>query len=164
MIITALLASKVPSSDNLYQLFFNLARALSSEDGANEVQFEFNLEDELAHQAYFRIMRLYILNTLTTLFDLPPCADADFMPKKNDDEDEEGGDKTNQGGYGTGDWKNNFQVYDPRTGQYGNYMEILEDYFALVDEMLKNPDLSEEHQKIIETYFQILFSGDAAEK
>ena len=164
LIITALLASQVPSSDNLYQLFFNLARALSSDEGANEVQFEFNLEDELAHQAYFRIMRLYILNTLTTLFDLPPCADADFMPKKNDGDDEEGGDKTNQGGYGDGGWKNNFQVYDPRTGQYGNYMEILEDYFALVDEMLKNPDLSEEHQKIIETYFQILFSGDAAEK
>lgn len=164
LIITALLASNVSSSDNLYQLFFNLARSLSSAEGANEVQFEFQLEDEIANQTYFRIMRLYIVNTLTTLFDLPPCSDADFMPEKNKKDDEDDDKKTNEGGYGTGDWKNNFQVYDPRTGQYGNYMEILEDYFALVDEMLRSDGLTEEQQRIIDTYFQILFKGGPAEK
>lgn len=164
LIITALLASKVSASDSLYQLFFNLARALSSEDGANEVQFMFQLEDEIKHQTYFRIMRLYILNTLTTLFELPPCADPDFMPEKNNKGDDDGDGKTNEGGYGTGNWKNNLEVYDPRTGLYGKYMEILEDYYALVDEMLRSPDITKEQQKIIDTYFQILFSGQTTDK
>ena len=168
LIFTAISASKVSSSDNLYQLFFTLARGLASEDGLSsgtKVQFEFNLADELARQSYMRVMRLYIFNVLTALFDLPAPTDPDFMPEEpSGDDDEDDDNKTNQGGYGTGDWKNNAQVYDPRTGQYGNYMDILEDYFALVDEMLRSPDLTEEQQKIIDAYFQILFSGNTAEK
>lgn len=165
LIMTALMASKVSASDSLYQLFFNLARALASDDGANETQFMFHLEDEIVHQAYFRTMRLYIINTLTTLFELPPCSDPDFKPQKNGGDDEENNDPTRPGGYGDGEWKNNQEVYDPRTGQYGNYMDILKDYYALVDEMLRDPDLSEEHYKIIETYFEYLFNnGQTADK
>lgn len=164
LIMTALMASKVSALDSLYQLFFNFARALASEDGANETQFMFQFEDEIVHQTYFRTMRLYILNTLTTIFGLKPCDDPDFMPKKNGSDDDEENPPVNQAPPGDGDYRNNYQVYDPRTGEYGNYMEILEDYFALVDEMLRSPDLSAEHYKIIETYFQILFSGKEAEK
>lgn len=166
LIVTALLSSKVSASDSLYQLFFNLARALSSEDGVNEVQFMFQFEDEIKHQTYFRIMRLYILNTLTTLFELPPCSDPDYMPTKPKMDDEEDGNKNPNGpAPGTGKWRFNYEVYDPRTGEYGNYMNILEDYFALVDEMLRSPDITKEQQKIIDTYFQYLFSnGQTAEK
>lgn len=165
LIFTALAASTVSSSDNLYRLFLNLARDLAN-DQLNEFQFELDLEDEIARQTYIRAMRVYIFNVLGKLFDYPVPDDPNFIPeeKKEDgggagDDDE---DKTNQGGYGTGDWKNNFQVYDPRTGQYGNYMDILQDYFALVDEMLRSPDISEEQQSIINAYFQILFNGDIA--
>lgn len=160
LVYTALVASKVPSSDSLYQLFFKLAKSLSSDEAINEIQFEFNLEDELDKQAYLRVMKVYVINALTTLFDLPSRPDPDFAPEENGESEDEN-DKTNEGGYGSGDWKNNYQVYDPRTGLYGNYMEILEDYFALVDEMLRSPDLSEAQKNIIDTYFQILFSGAA---
>lgn len=164
LIFTALAASSVSSTDNLYRLFLNLARNLAT-DSLNEIQFEFDLEDEIARQTYIRVMRVYIFNVLGNLFDYPIPEDFNFVPEKpKEDEggDDDDDDKTNQGGYGTGDWKNNFQVYDPRTGQYGNYMDILQDYFALVDEMLRNPDISEEQQSIINAYFQILFNGDVA--
>ena len=166
LIITALTASKVSTTDKLYQLFYTLARGLASEAGPNKVQFALNLQDELAYQSYVRAARVYIFNVLGALFNYPVPEDPDFEVvdnrKTNGDDDDEDKDKDIDGGYGTGDWKNNAQVYDPRTGQYGNYMDILEDYYALIDEMLRGDTFTEEQQKIIEAYFQILFNGNTA--
>lgn len=162
LIITALTASKVSTSDKLYQLFMTFARGLASADGPNRVQFALNLEDEIARQTYIRATRVFVFNVLGAIFDYRMPSDPDLVIENKQPEDGDE-DKTNQGGYGSGDWKNNVQVYDPRTGEYGNYMDILEDYYALVDEMLRSGELTEEQQKIIEAYFQILFSGNTAE-
>lgn len=161
-IYTSLLSSKIYEGDGLYTVLFNFAKGLAKDGltGSIRLALTLGLRDELAAQAYTRAVKCYVITNLGILFDVKVPDDADFVPKNGSSEDKED-DKTNNGGYGDGSWKLDYQIYNPNTGEYENYMDILEAYFAIVDSMLRTPgQFTEEQINIIRTYFEILFSGD----
>lgn len=160
-IYTALLASNVYEGDVLYSLLLGFSRSLAKDGLTGSLRLDFNLglRDELAVQALLRAVKRYIIANLGILFNVEVPDDADFIPvDRSSSEDED--DKTNNGGYGDGSWKFNYEIYNPNTGEYENYMEILEEYFAIVDSMLREPEqFTEEQISVIRTYFEILFRG-----
>ena len=155
-IYTALAASKIAETDALYSIFFDFAKGLAQDGVTSALKVNFNLAltNELARQAYTCAVKRYVILNLGNLFDIGVPDDPDFIV--TDDSD----DKTNQGGYGDGSWKHDYSIYNPYTGEYENYMDVLADYYAIVDAMLRDPEqYTEEQIRIIRTYFEILFSG-----
>lgn len=65
------------------------------------------------------------------------------------------------GGYGTGDSKygSDDKVFDPYTGEYVPYGELMERYYAIAQEYLNTDSLTEEQKAAVREYFQVLYSG-----
>ena len=166
LIFTALVGSKVAASDPLYGILFNFARGLTDITGNLPSQLkltlQISLEEEIARQAYIRAMKVFVFNRLDEIFGIKGPVDVPFELQDygtgGDDGDDD--DKTNSGGYGTGDWKTNLQIYDPKDGKYKNYMDLIAEYWAIVEDMLRQPDkYTKEQINAIYEYFQILYNG-----
>ncbi len=106
--------------------------------------------------------------TLLSIFgmkvaDLPPDIllrpdDPDVEGDLNPDDDEQ---KNNHGGLGTGEmiFGSNDMIYDPETGTYVTYGEVLGDYYAKITEQLVDGKLSDELEQLLTDYFAKLFNG-----
>lgn len=80
----------------------------------------------------------------------------DVDPDNPDDDD-----GNNDGGYGDGGGKygSDDLVFDPYTGEYVPYGELLQRYNAIIQEYLSNGDLTEEQKAIIRQYVDALYGG-----
>ena len=65
------------------------------------------------------------------------------------------------GGLGTGDfiYGSNDLVFDPYTGTYRPYGEIINDYFVKANEQITDGKTSDEIADAVEEYFDMLFGG-----
>ena len=77
---------------------------------------------------------------------------------------EEPDDTINSGGLGTGEtiYGSDDLVYDPDTGTYRPYGEILDSYYAKVNELIVDGKLDDDVKKAAENYFGILYTGPSS--
>ena len=154
------------------QLQVRVARGeFTDEDIQEEIEniFKNSLKNqlllELCEQSYTGAMRRFVCNRLKYIFGLGQYE----MPDKEDSGggtvtpggDPPGGDPDTPGGppvigdqYGSDD-----EVYDPLTGMYRKYKDILKDYEAILTELISSGTLSDEQIKMARDYFDRLRSG-----
>jgi hypothetical protein len=77
-----------------------------------------------------------------------------------DDKDDDEG--LNSGGLGSGDmvYGSDDTVYDPESGEYLTYGEVIDRYFAKVSEHFMDGNVPEELEELISAYFAALYNGD----
>ena len=75
-----------------------------------------------------------------------------------EDSDEE----LNSGGLGSGDmvYGSDDTVYDPESGEYLTYGEVIDRYFAKVSEHFMDGNVPEELEELVSAYFAALYNGD----
>lgn len=116
------------------------------------------LARELMSQSYHSATRRFIGNRLKYIFGLGGYENPD--PKFNN-AGESGpgeGNKPNDGGNGPGTDRGGTddEIYDPRTGTYRKYKEILEDYFNIMNEQTLDGKLTPEQEAMIRAFFKYL--------
>ena len=126
--------------------------------------FEDRLIEALKEQSYTQGMGVFVVNRIKIIFGMPIDDD-----KHNDDagnkEETPGSDPGDgdvaQGGIGDHDvvYGSDDMIYDPDTGKYVTYGELLNKYFAIVQEYLNGETLNDTQKEIARYYFEILFSG-----
>ena len=132
--------------------------------------FAGNLTDAIAVQAYnlavdkFVEYRLYIIFGIE--FELPRD-EVDKAPDggaggSNDEGNVPGG---NDGAGGSGSFKygSDKEIFDPVTGEFVQYGELLNRYYQIFQEYLASGQLTPEQEEAARVYFDILFSGFADE-
>lgn len=132
-------------------------------------EFTDDLIDALKEQCYTLGMNRFILFRLKTIFNLPIDEEGENAGAGDKGELPENPgtnpDDTHQGGYGGGEtqYGSDDEIYDPNTGKYVKYGELLAAYYAIVLEYLSSGSLTEEQAAMASYYFEILFSGFQAE-
>ncbi|MCH5162651.1 MAG: hypothetical protein J1G38_04095 [Clostridiales bacterium] len=165
-IYTALNLSDADDADELRTVLYDFAKALAQNDNTltNDaaLTFDINFNAALAEQAYRLAMNKYVTNRLREIFGLPVPADESFVPNYSQSSDpSDGTDSDLQGGYGRGDmlYGSDDEVYDPVTGEYVKYGDIFNDYYAIIESLLRDGTLTEEQQAVVRAYLEILLSG-----
>ncbi len=89
----------------------------------------------------------------------PKDTGADGSDGDYDDNDDE---ELNSGGLGSGDmiYGSDDTVYDPESGEYLTYGEVIDRYFAKVSEHFMDGNVPEELEELISAYFAALYNGD----
>lgn len=136
-------------------------------------RFENNFVDSLVFQNFNCMMDVFTRRKLADIFGL----DYSELPELPYDDSEngegsggsgnegEGGIKDpeggNQGGMGDGNeiYGSDDLIYNPDTGEFVKYGELLEEYHSKVLYLLMNGDWSDETKRYIEKYYEILFGG-----
>lgn len=95
---------------------------------------------------------------------IPQRFDDDYERDSEGNLDEPGGDSGGEGGdggYGEGEQKfgSDDLVFDPDTGKYVPYGEIIDRYYGIAREYLGVDELTEEQKAAVRAYFQTLYSG-----
>ena len=178
MINSCLERSGVRTDDSLYMLFKSLTATVKNDYSEVEDEFESGaktLSATVIVQNVNRATMTIVINKLCSLFGITeddirqvdPEADVDLRdpsePEENpdDSEVEEPEGNMGSGGLGTGDviYGSNDLVFDPYTGTYRPYGEIINDYFVKANEQITDGKTSEEISDAVEEYFDILFGG-----
>ena len=179
----ALFLSGVENNDNLYKALADYASNLKSLkdsidiheiDEANPLDvivrldgfnatFAYKLTEVLVEQAFYMVMDTFVTNKIKKIFELPyetPSENPVIDPVDPDDPDDGrrpgNGDVPNLGDPGTPDGE---KIYDPFTRTYVTYSELLDTYYAIVQEYLKTGTLTEEQRNMVNLYFDLLFRG-----
>lgn len=160
----ALLGTKVQPSNNMYVALNQLSHALSDENYNEQafVKFGYDLIDEIAAQSYTLAVNRFVIDKLALIFGVNAIDTADYAPGETTAPPDDGDDNhQSQGGFGEGDvlYGSDDLVYDPDTGEYVQYGQLLNKLYAMVQERLRSGQLTEEQAKAITAYFEILFSG-----
>lgn len=167
-IFVAAVSADVNKEDALYLILSNLPLEIVDwlDNGASSPQtkFFYEVSEALAGQSYIQAMKTYITYTIANVFDAEFTIGPEFVPTSSaqsggdGDDDDEG---PTQGGYGDGSLQGGSDdiIYNPNTGKYERFIDILSDYFAIVESMLREGDLSEERISVIRSYFEILYGG-----
>ena len=156
----ALIASAISQEDGLYVALNAFAEEVSDYGEQDRLTFRYNLCDELAGQVYKLGMNKYVTNRVRTVFGLEIPADDAFTlnggGSSDDDQQQDNG-----GGYGSGNvlYGSDDEVYDPDSGEYVPYGELLNKYYAIVQELMRSGEMTEEQANVVREYFEILFSG-----
>lgn len=123
-----------------------------------------SLANELAEQSYVLAVSKFVQSVVLTYFKIPTEL-IDFAPWNLLGAVDTGGDDQNDeehgGGYGEGGqtYGSNDEVYDPLTGQYVPYGELIQKYYSIVQSLLDEGTLSEEQASAVRDYFTMLFGG-----
>lgn len=125
--------------------------------------------DALAEQSYTQAMGKFVIFRIKNIFNMPI---EDEKPPEDAGNKEEnpganpGEDGPSEGGYGPGDviYGSDDMIYDPNTGKYVTYGELLNQYFAIVQEYLNGETLTDAQKEVARYYFEILFSGIKEDK
>ena len=127
-------------------------------------RFTDDLIDALKVQSYTLGMNKFVIFRIKTIFNLPiddeeisgGAGNKEETPGSSDDPDDNRG-----GGYGDGETKygSDDEIYDPNTGKYIKYGEILSAYYVIVLEYISSGSLTQEQADMASYYFEILFSG-----
>ena len=171
-------SSGVRSDETLYLLFKSLTAEVKDNYKDADDAFESvskTLASTVIVQNVNKATINIVINRLCNLFGITesditavdPEADIELRdpsaPEQYPDDDEvkEPEGSMGSGGLGTGDviYGSNDLVFDPYTGTYRPYGEIINDYFAKANEQITDGKLSDEISDAIEEYFDILFGG-----
>lgn len=131
-----------------------------------------NLNAALNVQCYNCVMNLFVREKLAAIFGI----DAGELPSFNDDLKQVGSGSTgdddpgNTGdddpnGNGGGNGKYDFvfgsddMIYDPDSATQVSYGEVLDEYYAKVQNKIIAGEVSEELADILKSYFEILYNG-----
>lgn len=131
--------------------------------------FKSLLASELAPQSYAGAMRKYIRNKLSIVFGLLGEIEGQDDPD-SDSEGSEGGknDDPGLGDGGLGEGESRFGsddlIYDPFTGTYVKYGDILDHYNAILQELINDGTLTEEQANMAKEYFQYLYGTKKDDK
>lgn len=184
--ITAAVAnSGIDQTDPLYVAFIDFGNRLNTlkqqadnglagDELVAEAGIVFNaatssISGALAQQAYVLAVNKHVDVFLRNTFNLPPAEEE----KEFDDDYEnpggsvpdtpDSGDDSPGGGYGTGEtiYGSDDLIYDPDSGEYVKYGELLNRYYAIMQEYLRSGTLTPEQETHIRAYFETLFSGFA---
>ena len=130
------------------------------------------LSFEIGDQAYAGAMRRFVCNKLRDIFGIGDFEDADLEfndnlppedPEKKPDDDK----PSDPGGTplppGDSLFASDDEVYDPFTGTYRKYGEILADYQAILDELIRGGTLTDEQIAMARLYFDILSGAEKLE-
>ena len=170
LVVTALGVAKVDESDGLRSVLYEFAVSVALHDNVVDnntaLKLDLGLNKELSKQTYSLAMYKYLVNNLCVAFGLDVPDDENFEPTYSEKNDGDEGNGNTQGGFGKGDmlYGSDDKVYDPSTGEYVTYGELLNEYYAIVESLLREGNLTEEQQTILRYYFDILFSGIKAEE
>ena len=123
--------------------------------------FKNQLSTELMPQSYAGAMRRYIRNKLCAIFgiadetEVPEEVDGEYGGSGGGKDDDQGG---NEGGGGGGNILvgSDDMIYDPKTGTYVKYADILDRYRAILDELRQSGTLTEEQLAMAQAYFDFL--------
>ena len=178
IINSSLERSGVRTDDALYMLFKSLTAAVKSDHRSADDEFESaakTLSSAVIVQNVNRATMNIVINKLCSLFgiteddikEVDPEADVEIrdpsLPEENpdDSEIEEPEGDMGSGGLGTGEiiYGSNDLVFDPYTGTYRPYGEIINDYFVKANEQITDGKTSDEITDAVEEYFDILFGG-----
>ena len=126
--------------------------------------FGYDVADVLAEQSFVFAVDKYISNAISDILELDNESVIGWnLSGQLGESSGEGGDdeKNNSGGYGEGDTKygSDDLVYDPDTGEYVPYGQLINKYYAIVNEMLLSGQFTEEQANVIRAYFEMLLSG-----
>ena len=71
-----------------------------------------------------------------------------------------------RGGYGDGELEfgGDDMIFDPATGEYVKYGDLIAEYYRLMQEYLESADLTPEQKATVQNYFGILLSGSKTEE
>lgn len=166
----AIMTAQVGTGDGLYGVVMNLASSLAQWRAGiipdPSSTFYYGAARELAAQAYIIAVERYICYNIADIFGVRAPDDPEFKPHAGSSSSGEDGDdkKGTQGGYGDGSLKGGSDdlIYNPNTGQYEKYIDILNEYYAIVEAMLREGTLNEEQINVIRNYFEILYGPSAA--
>ncbi len=119
----------------------------------------------VCEDAIYRLLTIFGLKTEDLPADMltdPDDPSVGGSTDKDDDED----DKVHAGGLGTGEmiYGSNDMIYDPETGKYVPYGEVLKHYYDRITEQLVDGNLSPELEELLSDYFAILFNGDPSKQ
>lgn len=127
--------------------------------------FAGNLTDAISVQAYNLAMDKYVEYRLYIIFGIEfelPSDGGDKTPGDGDgDTDGEEVPGGNTGADGSGNFKygSDKEVFDPLTGEFVQYGELLNRYYQIFQEYLASGQLTPEQEEAARVYFDILFSG-----
>lgn len=127
--------------------------------------------NELSVQSYNLLMGRFVRNALVQIFpglgfelELAASRPADGgtggIGGGGDDNDPSG---SGGGGSGSGDmtYGSADEIYDPFTGTYRKYGDVLGEYYAIVRQYLDGGELTDEQMAAVELYFDILYGTPA---
>lgn len=184
----ALLSSEIGEDDPLFTAVKDFGTAVAGiielvdEETPNDEEVQAEIEEKfnsfaqtftlpLSDQAYSLAVNRHVNLKLRSIFGLEEReedTDPDFTdgyevnPESGDNNPSDGGgEDTEGGGYGTGgnEFGSDDLVYDPDSGMYVQYGDILARYYAIMQEYLRDGNLTEEQQAQARSYFDILFNG-----
>lgn len=125
--------------------------------------------DALKEQSYTQAMGKFVIFRIKNIFNMP--IEDEKLPEDAGNKEENpgsdpGGDDPGDGGYGPGEvvYGSDDMIYDPNTGKYVTYGELLNQYFAIVQEYLNGETLTDAQKEVARYYFEILFSGIKEDK
>ena len=170
--------SGVRTDDAIYMLFKSLTASVKGDYKSAGDEFEKaakTLSGAVIVQNVNKATMTVVINRLCSLFgiteddikEVDPEADVEIRdpsePEENpdDSEVEEPEGNMGSGGLGTGEviYGSNDLVFDPSTGTYRPYGEIINDYFVKANEQITDGKTSDEISDAVEEYFDILFGG-----
>lgn len=134
----------------------------------SEVFTDFNneLSKALASESYYGAMRRYIRNNLVLVFESflsvdeyyeYPTKDVGIGGGSTEGGDKKPGDGTEGGGGGGNDKVGSDDlIYNPRTGQYVSYGELLDEYKAILEELKQSGEFDQALQDMADIYFDLL--------
>jgi hypothetical protein len=176
---TCLERSQVRTEDTVYMLFKSIGAAVRDDYKDADDVFEKEakvLSSIVIIQNVNKATVTVVINKLCNLFGITeddiksvdPESDIVIRdPSENEDDSddseiEEPEGDMGSGGLGTGDviYGSNDLVFDPYTGTYRPYGEIINDYFIKANEQITDGKTSEEIADAVEEYFDILFGGN----
>ena len=182
----AVIASKADADDGLAMHLLRFARQLGEAGeglGTEDYDAQAHIDDafsefsgaiagDLGDQSYKQAMSRFVCNKLKTTFGMEADGaesldDDPILGDGSDSDDNDDDDDHNPaGGFGSGDatFPSNDEVFDPRTEKYVKYGELLAEYYAAVQRLLQQDTVSAEEREIVQSYFEMLFSGIKAEE
>lgn len=126
--------------------------------------FEYEVSEALGTQSYYYAMNTFIDNKLKDIFGIPY-----ETPEKNPDlpQKDVGGGDIGTGGSGSGGgggeggnrYGSDDEIWDPYSRAYVKYGEVLDRYYAIVQEYMKTGSLTQEQRSMLNLYYEILYGG-----
>ena len=180
----ALAVSGIPASDALYGVVKSFADSVlqiktkyqnSSDDAGAQAAidtlmgtFVVELTSAVSEQAYNAAINVFVANRLKTIFNYPPLELPLIDPDKGDPEETDPskpgeGNPNNPNGPGSsGDGETQYgsddEVWVPGRG-YMKYGDVIDEYYALINQYLHSDELTEEQKNMIRAYYDILFGS-----
>lgn len=176
-----LLSSGTPIDDPVHAIFktlvFDIQNATASDMEDIFKRASTDLIDDITYQVTNATTITYVISTLCDLFGITTddlanegvdvvVPDGDISGGVTDGgggdmEDDDDDNPLGTGGLGTGEiiYGSNDMIYDPNKNEYVPYSELINEYFAKINELIIDGKTTDEAAKLAEYYYGLLFGS-----